>query len=334
MATMDHGHHHHRHAPDTATDPVCGMKVTDRDGQEQGRACAATPTTSAASAAWRKFTAEPQRYLAPKPGRQPVAAGHDLHLPHASRDPPGRARAPARSAAWRWSPRRRRSTAGPTRSSSDMKRRLLDRRGAFRAVVLLDMGGHFLGLRPSAAARLARTGSSSCWRRRWCCGPAGRSSCAAGSRSCTRNLNMFTLIALGTGAAWVYSVVATAGAAACSRRVPRRTARSRSISRPAAVITVPGAARPGAGAARPRADLAAPSARCSTSRRRPRGGSAPTAATRKSRSIDRRVGDRLRVRPGREGAGRRRGDRRPQRGRRIDGHRRAHAGRPRSPAPR
>ena len=28
MATMDHGHHHHGHASDTATDPVCGMKVT------------------------------------------------------------------------------------------------------------------------------------------------------------------------------------------------------------------------------------------------------------------------------------------------------------------
>ena len=33
------------------------------------------------------------------------------------------------------------------------------------------------------ARRRCRTGSSSCWRRRSCCGPAGRSSCAAGSRS-------------------------------------------------------------------------------------------------------------------------------------------------------
>ena len=76
------------------------------------------------------------------------------------------------------------------------------------------------GLRPrngraSASAdvissrRTSRPGSSSRWRRRSCFGPAGRSSCAAGASIVTRNLNMFTLIAMGTGVAWVYSVVAT-----------------------------------------------------------------------------------------------------------------------------
>ena len=43
----------------------------------------------------------------------------------------------------------------------------------------------------------------------WCSGPAGRSSSAAGNRCVTRNLNMFTLIAMGTGVAYVYSLVGT-----------------------------------------------------------------------------------------------------------------------------
>ena len=59
-----------------------------------------------------------------------------------------------------------------------------------------------------------------------------------------------------------------------------------------------GPARPGAGTARPRADLAAPSARCSTSPRRPRGGSATTAASEDVPLDPVAVGDRLRVRPG------------------------------------
>ena len=49
----------------------------------------------------------------------------------------------------------------------------------------------------------------------------------------TRNLNMFTLIAMGTGVAWVYSVVATFAARHFSRRhSATRTARLPSISRP------------------------------------------------------------------------------------------------------
>ena len=44
--------------------------------------------------------------------------------------------------------------------------------------------------------------------RRWCSGPAGRSSSAAWASIVNRSPNMFTLIALGAGAAYVYSVVA------------------------------------------------------------------------------------------------------------------------------
>ena len=48
----------------------------------------------------------------------------------------------------------------------------------------------------------------------------------------TRNLNMFTLIAMGTGVAWLYSVVATFASRPVSRRhFAARTARLRSTSR-------------------------------------------------------------------------------------------------------
>ncbi len=53
-----------------------------------------------------------------------------------------------------------------------------------------------------------------------------------GSRCVSRNLNMFTLIALGTGAAYLYSVVATLVPGVFPERVPHaRTARSPSTSK-------------------------------------------------------------------------------------------------------
>ena len=70
------------------------------------------------------------------------------------------------------------------------------------------------------AATCAR-GSSSRSRRRSCCGAAGRSSSAAGASVVNRSLNMFTLIALGVGVAFVYSVVARSLPGALPARVPR-----------------------------------------------------------------------------------------------------------------
>ena len=96
---------------------------------------------------------------------------------------------------------------------------------------------------------------------------------------------------------------------------------------------LPGAGRPGAGAARPQFD-----------QRRHQGAAGPRAAHRaqgRRRRQRCRSADRIdrRRRPfaraaRREGAGRRRGDRRPQRRRRILDHRRAHAGHQGAPAPR
>ena len=104
-------------------------------------------------------------------------------------------------------------------------------------------------------------------------------------RSCTRSLNMFTLIALGVGAAYGYSVRRDARARALSRsRSASTAARSPVYFEAAAVIVDARAARPGARAARAQPHRRARSARCSASRRRPRGASRPTAARRTCRS--------------------------------------------------
>ena len=100
----------------------------------------------------------------------------------------------------------------------------------------------------------------------------------------TRNLNMFTLIALGTGVAWLYSVVAIVAARPLPAGLPRRRRRGRGLFRGGGGDHRAGAAGPGAGAARARADLAARSARCSTWRRRPRGGSSADGTRRGGRA--------------------------------------------------
>ena len=121
----------------------------------------------------------------------------------------------------------------------------------------------------------------------------------------TRNLNMFTLIAMGTGVAWVYSVVATLAPGVFPAALRGHDGAVAVYFEAAAVITVLvllgqvlelRAREQTSGAIRALLDLAPKTAR------RVR----PTARTRTCASTRSRVGDRLRVRPGEQGAGRRR----------------------------
>ena len=101
-----------------------------------------------------------------------------------------------------------------------MTRRFWRRRSRSPSPVLaLAMGEMLPGDAAPAPARLPRASrcSSSRSRRRSCSGAAGRSSSARWRSVRTRKLNMFTLIALGTGAAYAYSLVATLAARASSR---------------------------------------------------------------------------------------------------------------------
>ncbi len=106
------------------------------------------------------------------------------------------------------------------------------------------------------------SGPSSSWPRRSCCGAAGRSSCAAGQSLVTRNLNMFTLIALGTGAAFAFSVLAVLFPDALpARDAPRR--RAAGVLRGRGRHHHAGPARARCWSCGPAAPRPAPSARCS-----------------------------------------------------------------------
>ena len=311
----------------TAIDPVCGMTVdphtTPHRAEHHGR------TYYFCSAGCREQVRRRSRKVSRRDaghGRA-GAGGHDLHLPDAPGDPAGRARRlpdlrhGARAGA------RRPPTPGRIPSSLDMTRRFwiglaLTRAGrscwrwARTCSAILDLDADALELDPVR-----------CSRRRSCCGPAGRSSCAAGNRCVTRNLNMFTLIALGTGVAYALQRRRDASRPASSRPPSAATtARSPVYFEAAAVITVlvllgqvlelrarERHLRRDPRAARPRAEDRAPR-------------HATTAAKRKS-PLDARRGRRPAARaPGREGAGRRRGGRRPLGARRVDGDRRVDAG--------
>jgi Cu+-exporting ATPase len=141
-----------------------------------------------------------------------------------------------------------------------------------------------------------------------------------------RNLNMFTLIAMGTGAAWLYSMVATLRSGDLPHQLSARPRRhGRRVLRGRRRHHHPGPARPGAGAARPRTNLGAIKALLDLAPR-PRGASPTTARRRRPRSTrsmaattaraPRRAGAR-RWRPCWRAAGQRR---------RVDGHRRVDAG--------
>jgi Cu+-exporting ATPase len=207
-------------------------------------------------------------------------------------------RGAARSAAWRSSPRR--SPIEPPNPE-------LDRHdggasaSAWRSpcpVVVLAMGDMIPGDRWSQhrLGRSSQCGSSSLLATPVVLWAAGRSSSAAGSLARHRNLNMFTLIALGTGVAWLYSVVATLAPGIFPRPSAATAARSRSTSRP-----------------RPSSPCWCCWARCSSCGRAPQTsgaiqgllGLAPKTARRMRRrreevvrSSQVQVGDRLRVRPG------------------------------------
>jgi Cu+-exporting ATPase len=120
--------------------------------------------------------------------------------------------------------------AGPNPELADMSRRLWIGLALTGPVFALEMGGT-----PARSASLDRPAdlerAAACARDAvvlWAGWPFFERGWASIK---TRNLNMFTLIAMGTGVAWVYSVVGTLLPGLFPRRCAAMTARSRSISR-------------------------------------------------------------------------------------------------------
>ena len=331
-AQPDHDQHHHAHghgdapALGGALDPVCGMTVdphkTPHRHSHQGQTyyfCS------------RRLPHQVRR----RPGKisQAVRQRSRRRRCRKARSTPARCiprsgrpdRAPARSAAWRWSRRCRPPTTGPNPELVDMTRRFWIGLALTVPVVALEMGGHLLGLHQLArpdAVQLAAARSRHAGRAVGRLAVLRARLAIAASR---RNLNMFTLIAMGTGVAWVYSVVATLAPGLFPPAFRGADGAVAVYFEAAAVITVLvllgqvlelRAREQTSGAIRALLDLAP-----KTARRIAADGTeeeVPLDAGRGRRSAARA--------PGRKGAGRRRGDRRPLRARRIDGDRRVDAG--------
>ncbi len=211
-----HGHDHHHGPPqasDTSalvTDPVCGMKVdpaTSKHRVERG----GTVFHFCSAGCREKFAADPAKYLAPKQATPPASAD-DEAIYTCPMHPQVRQRGPGNCpiCGMALEPLTVAAEAGPNPELVDITRRFWIGLALTLPIVVLEMGGHVpaLGLHHLIPPRL------SAWVMFLLATPvvlwAGWPFFVRGWASVvSRNLNMFTLIALGTGAAYLYSVVAT-----------------------------------------------------------------------------------------------------------------------------
>lgn len=191
---------------DTVKDPVCGMDVdphaTAHRAEHAGR------TYYFCSAGCRsKFIAAPQQYLGDKKSLEHVPEGTIYTCPmHPEIRQVGPGSCPICGMALE--PVLATVEAGPNPELADMKRRFSIGLVLTLPVLALEMGSHLIGL----DHLVSRTYSN--WLQFALATPvvlwAGWPFFERGWASLrSRNLNMFTLIAMGAGVAWVYSVIAT-----------------------------------------------------------------------------------------------------------------------------
>ncbi|MBX3431228.1 MAG: heavy metal translocating P-type ATPase [Hyphomonadaceae bacterium] len=305
-------------ASQTLRDPVCGMTVgadTPHRLSHKGEDvlfCSAHCKT--------KFAAEPEKYAKPHPAGSCCSAHKSGNGHHAAHSHDHHAATPSAGApkGAKWTcpmhpeivrdgpgscpicgmalePMTPTADSGPNPELIDMTRRFWIGAALAAPVLLLEMGRHFLGIDRFVPPtwnpwiQFALATPVVIW--------AGFPFFERGYQSLkTRNLNMFTLIALGTGVAWTYSVVALLAPALFPSAFRDHHGLVAVYFEAAAVITVLvllgqvlelGAREQTGGAIRALLDLAPKTAR------RIKGGSEEEV------TLDQiLVGDRLRVRPG------------------------------------
>ncbi|CEJ12947.1 Silver exporting P-type ATPase [bacterium YEK0313] len=206
-----HQHHGHAHGGhDMAThrvkDPVCGMDV-DPATSKHRHDHAGTTYHFCSDGCRSKFAADPQRYLAPEAASAPMPAGTVYTCPmHPEIRQNGPGSCPICGMALE--PVVATADSGPNHELIDMTRRFWIGLALTLPIFVLEMGSHLVpALHHLVAPR------TSIWLQLILATPvvlwAGWPFFVRGYQSLvTRNLNMFTLIAMGTGVAWLYSVVA------------------------------------------------------------------------------------------------------------------------------
>ncbi|SEJ07912.1 heavy metal translocating P-type ATPase [Nitrosomonas eutropha] len=191
----------------TAKDPVCGMTV-DSHTTKYRKEYADKPWYFCSSHCQSKFEENPDKYLSGQPQpTEPVAAGSIYTCPmHPEIRQQGPGDCPI--CGMGLEPETVSLNDGPSEELQDMTRRFWI--GLFLAlpVFLLEMGGHLINIDHLLSPQNAN------WVQlvlatpvvAWCGWPFF---VRAWNSVLTRNLNMFTLIALGTGVALIYSLIAT-----------------------------------------------------------------------------------------------------------------------------
>ncbi len=215
---MISGSHDHAHRPQShfgakagvVSDPVCGMRV-DPETTPFHASHAGREWHFCSGGCRDRFVAEPGRYAtAGAPGASPREAPSatiwtcPMH-PEIRQDRPGAC--PICGMALE--PEAAGLDSGPSPELADMTRRFWAGLVLVLPVFVLEMGGHLFPLmhrivpmRLSSWIQLVLATPVVLW--------AGWPFFVRGWASLrSRNLNMFTLIAMGTGVAWIYSVVAT-----------------------------------------------------------------------------------------------------------------------------
>jgi Cu+-exporting ATPase len=193
--------------PSSVTDPVCGMMV-DPDKTPHHAEFAGAAFHFCSAGCLGKFKADPDRYLHAKPqAAAPVGTIYTCPMhPQIRRDKPGAC--PICGMALE--PETVTADSGPNPELADMNRRFWIGLVLAAPVLILEMGGHLpgLGLHKlvppliSTWIQFALSTPVVLWagwpffERAW-------------ASILNRSLNMFSLIALGTGSAYLYSVVAT-----------------------------------------------------------------------------------------------------------------------------
>lgn len=187
-------------------DPVCGMTVDSHTAQHR-TLHDGHPFYFCSAGCKAKFEASPTKYLE-NSVPPPVNAGAIYTCPmHPQIRQPGPGFCPICGMALE--PETVSADTGPNRELADMTRRFWIGLALTLPVFALEMGGHLSGLHQWIGQMASN------WIQLLLATPvvlwAGWPFFERGWASLkTRNLNMFTLIAMGTGVSWLYSVVATA----------------------------------------------------------------------------------------------------------------------------